>query len=188
MAPEGMINAVCVDVIDVGQAMGVKPDEFGRYIVPVTNPSFTAKPRCKFVFELETKMDDGRPFTQYIDLPASFYKPEPGQTGQTAKMRDQLDNWGIKLPDDLSSVDLIAMLLGKQATLRIIHELDKGGSGRMWANISTINPSNKVVEPSGQWDADAARKRIKDKALADAVKNAVKAAKSDEADDSDVPF
>lgn len=185
MAPEGMVNAVCVDVIDVGQAMGLAPDKLGRYIVPSKNKAHKAKARCKWVFELEARMEDGRPFTQYIDMPASLYKPEPGQTGQTAKMRDQLDNWGIKLPEDLGKVDLTALLLGQQATLRIKHEPD--AKGRIWANISTINPSTYSVEPSGEWDSDAARKRIKDRALQDTISDVVGAVKSD-TDDNDVPF
>ncbi len=182
LAPAGMINAVCVDVVDVGQAMGLEPDESGRYLVPSKNPKYKAKPRCKLVFELENKMEDGRPFTQQIDLPASLYKPDAGQTGQTSKMRGHLDNWGIKLPEDLNKVDLMALLLGAQATLRIQHE--PGDNNRIWANISTINPSNAKVEPSGEWDSGAARSRIKDKALAATVAEAVNGVKSDD----DVPF
>ena len=98
LAPEGMLTAVCVDVIDIGEAMGVQPDDLGRYCVPSKNPAWQPKPRARLVFELETKMQDGRPFTISADFPASLFKPEPGQTGQIAKLRDNLDNWGVELP------------------------------------------------------------------------------------------
>ena len=185
LAPEGMINAVCVDVIDVGEAMGVTPDKLGRYLVQPKEAIHKAKARVRLIFELETKMEDGRPFTSHLEVPCSFYKPAPGGTGQIAKLRDQLENWGIKLPADIgepgTSLDLAALLLGQQATLRIKHNPDK--IGRMWANISAINPSNAVVEPSGDWDRDSARSRLKARALKAAVEGAVSAVK-----DGDVPF
>ena len=174
LAPEGMISAVCVDVIDVGKAMGLEADEYGRYLVPSKNKTYKAKARCKFVFELKDKMEDGRPFTQYIDMPASLYKPQPGQSGQTAKMRDYLDNWGIELPAEMpAEFDLKDLLLGKQATLRIKHEPD--AQGRVWANISSINPATETVEPSGEHDAHAARERIRDRALKNTIAEAVTA-------------
>jgi len=185
LAPEGMINAVCVDVIDVGEAMGVTPDQYGRHLVQPKDVSHKAKARIRLIFELEAKMEDGRPFTSHLEVPCSFYKPKPGGTGQIAKLRDQLENWGVKLPADIgepgTSLDLAALLLGQQATLRIKHNPDK--VGRMWANISAINPSNTVVEPSGEWDRDAARSRLKDRALKAAVEGAVSSVK-----DADVPF
>lgn len=185
LAPEGMINAVCVDVIDVGEAMGLSPDKLGRFLVQPKEATHKAKARVRLVFELENKMEDGRPFTSHLEVPCSFYKPAPGQNGQIAKLRDQLENWGIKLPADIgepgTSLDLAALLLGQQATLRIKHNPDK--IGRMWANISAINPSSAVVEPSGEWDTDSARKRLRDRALKNAISEAVSATKSDE-----VPF
>lgn len=186
MAPEGMINAVCVDVIDVGQAMGLTPDKLGRYLVPPKDPTHKAKARVRIVFELESKMEDGRPFASHLEVPCSFYKPAPGQYGQIAKLRDQLENWGVELPADIgepgTSLDLKSLLLGQQATLRIKHNPDK--AGRLWANISTVNPSSAVVEPSGEWDTDAARSRLKDRAL----KATVAAAVSSTTDNEDVPL
>ena len=176
LAPEGMSNAVCVDVIDVGQAMGVDPDDLGRYLVP--SKKYDAKARCKFVFELENEMEDGRRFVQQTDNPASLYKPEPGQSGQTSRMREHLDNWGIQLPEDKSKVDLGALLLGKQATLRIKHEPD--AHGRIWANISTINASTATLEPSGEYDPVLARERIKERALKAVVADAVDSVKEGE--------
>tara|TARA_R110002050_G_scaffold135588_2_gene258472 strand:- start:2159 stop:2752 length:594 start_codon:yes stop_codon:yes gene_type:complete len=183
LAPEGMINAVCVDVIDVGQAMGLSPDKLGRYLVQPKDPTHKAKARVRLIFELENRMEDGRPFTTHLEVPCSFYKPRPGGTGQTAKLRDQLENWGIKLPADIgepgTSMDLAALLLGQQAALRIKHNPDK--AGRMWANISAVNPSNAVVEPSGEWDSDAARSRLRDRALKATVSEAVEATKGGDA-------
>jgi hypothetical protein len=180
LAPEGMINAVCVDVIDVGQAMGLEPDKFGRYLVPPKDPTHKAKARVRIVFELEPKMEDGRPFTTHLDVPCSFYKPAPGQNGQIAKLRDQLENWGVELPADIgepgTSLDLKSLLLGQQATLRIKHNPDK--TGRLWANISTVNPSSVVIESSGEWDTDAARGRLRDRALKATVNEALEAVKA----------
>ena len=73
LAPEGMINAVCVDVIDVGEAMGVQPDAMGRYLVPVKNVTWQPKPKARIIFELETKMEDGRPFISQAEYAASLY-------------------------------------------------------------------------------------------------------------------
>ena len=189
LAPEGMINAVCVDVINVGEAMGVTPDELGRYLVQPKDLTHKAKARVRLIFELESKMEDGRPFTSHLEVPCSFYKPRPGGTGQIAKLRDQLENWGIKLPADIgepgTSLDLASLLLGQQATLRIKHNPDK--KGRMWANISVINPSNAVVEPSGEWDTDAARSRLQARALKDAVAAATSAV-AVKTEEADVPF
>jgi len=183
LAPEGMINAVCVDVIDVGQAMGLSPDKLGRYLVQPKDPTHKAKARVRLIFELENKMEDGRPFTSHLEVPCSLYKPAPGQNGQIAKLRDQLENWGIELPKTLgepgTSLDLAALLLGKQATLRIKHNPDK--QGRLWANISAINPSSAVIEPSGEWDSDAARSRLRDRALKATVSEAVEATKGGDA-------
>ena len=170
LAPEGMINAVCVDVIDVGEAMGVQPDAMGRYLVPVKNVTWQPKPKARIIFELETKMEDGRPFVSQAEYAASLYKPELGQKGQIAKLRDNLDNWGVEVPTE-GNIDLKAILLGKSATLRIKHDPDT--SGRIWANISTINPATKELQPSGEWDPEAARERIKAKALERTVSDAV---------------
>ena len=114
-------------------------------------------------------MQDGRPFVSDVEYPASLFKPEPGQTGQIAKLRDNLDNWGVELPTE-GNIDLKGLLLGKEATLRIKHNPDD--NGRVWANVSTINPETKALEPSGEWDPTAARDRIKERAL----KNTVQAA------------
>ncbi len=185
LAPEGMINAVCVDVINVGEAMGVTPDKLGRYLVQPKEAKHKAKARVRLIFEMETKMEDGRPFTSHLEVPCSFYKPAPGGTGQIAKLRDHLENWGIKLPANIgepgSSLDLAGLLLGQQATLRIKHNPDK--IGRMWANINAINPSKDIVEPSGEWDRDAARSRLKDRALKAAVEGAISSVK-----EADVPY
>ena len=78
-------------------------------------------------------------------------------------------------------MDLAGLLLGQQATLRIKHNPDK--IGRMWANINAINPSKDIVEPSGEWDRDAARSRLKDRALKAAVEGAISSVK-----EVDVPF
>ena len=185
LAPEGMINAVCVDIIDVGEAMGLSPDKLGRYLVQPKDPTHKAKARVRLIFELANQMEDGRPFTSHLEVPCSFYKPAPGGTGQIAKLRDHLENWGIKLPANIgepgTSLDLAGLLLGQQATLRIKHNPDK--IGRMWANINAINPSKDIVEPSGEWDRDAARSRLKDRALKAAVEGAISSVK-----EVDVPF
>jgi hypothetical protein len=176
LAPEGMIAAVCVDVIDIGEAMGVQPDDLGRYCVPSKNPAWQPKPRARWGSELETKMQDGRPFVISADFPASLFKPEPGQTGQIAKLRDNLDNWGVELPTE-GNIDLKGLLLGKGATLRIKHNPDD--NGRVWANVSTINPETKALEPSGEWDPTAARDRIKERALKSTVQAATDAVTED---------
>ena len=174
----GLIAAVCVDVIDVGEAMGVQPDDLGRYLVPTKKPEWKPKPRVKLVFELETKMQDGRPFVSDVEYPASLFKPEPGQTGQIAKLRENLDNWGVELPTE-GNVDLKTLLLGKSATLNIKHDPDKNVEGKFWANVSTINPETKALEPSGEWDPTAARDRIKERALKSTVQAATDAVTED---------
>ena len=165
--------------------MGLSPDKLGRYLVQPKDPTHKAKARVRLIFELANQMEDGRPFTSHLEVPCSFYKPAPGGTGQIAKLRDHLENWGIKLPANIgepgSSLDLAGLLLGQQATLRIKHNPDK--IGRMWANINAINPSKDIVEPSGEWDRDAARSRLKDRALKAAVEGAVSSVK-----EADVPY
>ncbi len=61
--------------------------------------------------------------------------------------------------------------------MRIKHDPDD--NGRIWANVSTINPETQSLEPSGEWDPTAARDRIKERALKSTVQAATDAVTED---------
>ena len=136
-APEGIHSALCVDVID----LGINPTPYGD------------KAQLRIVFELESKMDDGRPFTQSQKFTASLHPK--------ATLAQFLAKWRGKPIGDNETLDL-DKLLGAQATLVISHEQAKDGSGKTFAVIDAISKATKKLTASGEYDPAAARQRIAD--------------------------
>jgi hypothetical protein len=145
LPPKKVQSAVCVGVIDVGEAYGIPPGPDGRRLVPSTNPQ-RPEPleKVRFVFESEEKMGDGRPFqlSRQFNVTMSdkgFLKPF-------------LAGWGIELVRVGDGIDLEASCVGKTTMVNVTHDKDRTDPERIWANISTAMPSDMELQPSGEFN------------------------------------
>lgn len=166
-APEGIHSALCVDVIDLG----------------LVETAYGEKPKLRLVFELEAKMDDGRPFIQTKPFTASLH--------QKSTLNGFISKWRGRPIGENETVDL-DKLLGAQATLVISHVTAQDGSGKVFSSIDAVSKPTKKLVASGEYDPAAARQRIADyKAKAPATGKPVakvnKPAPVEPADDED-PF
>ena len=144
LPPKKPQSAVCVGVIDVGEAYGIAPGPDGRRLVPSINPAYPeSKQKVRFIFESEEKMEDGKPFqlTKQFNVTMSdqgFLKPF-------------LDGWGVELVKTDGGTDLEASCVGKVAMVNVTHDPDRADPEKLWANISTAMPSNVDVKSSGEF-------------------------------------
>ncbi len=136
--PEGIIPAVCVDVMDQGlmetSFQGVKK----------------LQPKIKIVFESEAVTDKGVRCTVARSVTASL--------NPKATLAIMLGKWRGRPIGDNESVDL-QKLIGASCTLVISHSKSPDGQ-KTYANIDAISKPTKKVVPSGQYDPAAARKRF----------------------------
>lgn len=144
LAPDGLQNAVLVDVVDLGEL----DTPWGR------------KRKLSFVFELEDTDEEGN---HYIVV-----KRYTWSLNEKSNLRKDLQRWrgSVFSKEELSEgVDMEAMI-GLNATLFIAHnETDE----KTYANIETILPrkkGNKVqyfdLKPSGQYTRVIERKNYKE--------------------------
>lgn len=121
-APEGIHDAVCVDVVEL---YGVET-------------KFGTKDMLRLVWEIGEKMEDGRPFlafaryTASINEKSNFYKALKGWFGRGPK----------------GEFDTEA-LIGRQCTLVIQHNESNGDT---FANVTAIMKKRpSAIEPSGNY-------------------------------------
>jgi hypothetical protein len=133
--PEGVHNAICVDVLDLGQ---VETD-------------FGLKHKVRVVFEMEACMEDGRPFTISKSFNTSLHPK--------ATLNAFLSKWRGKPIAVGETVDL-DKLKGVCATLVLgaWQNGDKEGVG-----IDAVMKPTKKITASGQYDPVAARQRLAEK-------------------------
>lgn len=125
-APEGVHNAICVDIVDMGEV----DTQWGK------------KPRIRIVWELpEALMEDDRPF-----LVSSFYTPS---LNEKSTLRKHLQSWRGRpfTSDELKGFDL-ENILGKCCQIFIQHNTD---DGKTFANIMAITKSQKDVSATGEY-------------------------------------
>jgi hypothetical protein len=145
MPPKKPQTAVCVGVIDVGEAYGIQPDQDGIRWVPSTNPAHPeAKQKVRFIFESSELMEDSRPFR----LSRQFNVTMSDQ----GFLKPFLDGWGVELVRTDAGIDLEASCVGKCAMVNVVHEPDKRDPEKLWANISTVMPTDVVLTPTGEFD------------------------------------
>tara|TARA_R110002020_G_scaffold207869_1_gene413449 strand:+ start:799 stop:1317 length:519 start_codon:yes stop_codon:yes gene_type:complete len=145
LPPKKPQNAVCVGVIDVGEAYGIAPGPDGRRMVPSNNPAHPdPKQKVRFVFESEEKMDDGRPFRLTTQFNVSL--------SDQGYLKPFLDGWGVELVKTDNGIDLEASCVGKCAMVNVTHDKDRTDPERVWPNISTAMPSTSELSPSGEFD------------------------------------
>ena len=111
--PEGVVQAVCVDVIDLGE----KTTQYGP------------KYQYKFVFETAHQNHDGKPLL-------AFTWPYTASLSEKANLRKMLETWRGRsfTEEELAGFDLEAVI-GASATLMIVHKTTAKGT---YANIGGI--------------------------------------------------
>src|SRR6185503_20656322 len=112
LAPQGLFQAVCVDVVD----LGLVKDQYGE------------KHKVQLRWQLDMESDDGQRF-----MVAKRYT---NSLNEKARLRAHLESWrGQKFsPEELKGFDL-EKLIGVNCQIQIVHSEDD--KGRTWANVST---------------------------------------------------
>jgi len=120
--PEGFMQGICVDFVDVG----MKPTQYGD------------KHKVRIVWETTAKMTDGRPFVVMESFNASL---DP-----KSKLRKVLEAWrGSKFNEDEVKAFDTEKLIGASCQLQIIHTTDN--EGKEWANVQSVVPLSAGMQP-----------------------------------------
>lgn len=136
--PEGIYPAVCLDVIDLGPVEQEYQGE-SRMVNKI-----------KVVWETESLMEDGRPFTISKNFTASLHPK--------SNLAKFLGKWRGKPVADGEEIDL-EKLIGACCTLVISHQETQSG-GRTYAAIDAISKPSKKIKTAGFYDPVATRQRI----------------------------
>jgi hypothetical protein len=166
-APEGLHQAVCVDVIDLGQ-------ELNKFRDPPT-----MQPKVRIVWQIdEVNPESGRRFEVAEKYTLSLH--------EKAALRHHLEAWRGKAFTDqeLKGFDL-EVLKGVNCQLQIVHKLgSKGGTfanvqaivpiGKNTSKIVPLNYERRVPKPASQHES--------------AGSHSAPGGDDFQADDSDVPF
>ena len=134
---EGIHNAVCVDVIN----LGLVETEFQGQRRLVN--------KVRIVFETEQRTEDGRNCTISKTYTASLHPK--------AKLTEGLGKWRGRPVVPGESIDL-DKLIGACATLVVSHQTSL--AGRTYASIDAISKPTKRLVASGGYDPVLARQRI----------------------------
>lgn len=121
-APAGTHRAVCVDVVDLGQV----------------ETQYGTKPMLRLVWEIEERMDDGRPFI--------VSKRYTQSLNEKATLRHDLESWRGKplTGDELAGFDT-EKLIGAPALVNVMHR--NGEAGKVWSNVTGIMPIPRTLGP-----------------------------------------
>lgn len=125
-APAGFANAVCVDVTPIR----MEKSKWGE------------KPKFRIVFEIDKKMDNGKPF-----LASKKYTPS---LGDRATLRKDLKDWRGKefTLEELKAFDL-ENVIGAPCNIVITHE---ESNEKIYANITAIIPAaGEKLKPTGKY-------------------------------------
>lgn len=125
--PEGLHNAVCVDIVDMGE----RDTPWGR------------KKAIRLVWELEEEMEDGRRF-----VASKRYSPS---LHEKATLRKDLKGWRGRdfTPEELQGFDLDNVL---HAPCQLVVQQDTK-NGITYGNVVTLMKAAKdhKLEPSGKY-------------------------------------
>ena len=118
-APEGLHQAVCVDVVD----LGLQSTPWGE----------------KQKVELRWQLDHLNPETSRRHMVTKRYTLS---LNEKAILRQHLEAWRGKrfTPDELAGFDL-EKLIGVNCQVQVVHELSD--QGRIWSNVQAIVPLGK---------------------------------------------
>lgn len=122
---EGLFEAVCVDVVDLGMVAS----QYGE------------KHKLKIVWEVSEKMADGRPFTIQQRYTASL--------SPKANLYKALKSWrGADFTkEELKSFEMDS-LIGAPCRVNVEHNEN---DGNVYANVSVILKSENRLAPSGKY-------------------------------------
>ena len=126
-APEGITNAVCVDVEDCG----------------VTETQWGPRHQVKFIWEIPALKENGKRFTVSRRYTAS--------THEKSALRKDLKSWrGRDLaPEELKGFEINSMI-EQPCQLVLVHE--QGKDGRTYARVENVlKPNGNVLTPSGEY-------------------------------------
>lgn len=124
-AAEGLYDAVCVDVVDLG----------------IVTSKFGDKHKLKIVWEVNQKMDNGGNFTVQQRYTASL--------GQKSNLRKDLKAWRGKdfTAEELKVFDM-EKLIGACCQIVIKHNENEGN---VYANVATILTAKNQMTASGKY-------------------------------------
>lgn len=123
LAPAGLHQAVCVDVVDLGEE---KSERYGK-----------TQYKIRLVWQIsETDPDTGKPFL--------ISRKYTNSLGEKATLRKDLEGWRGRpfSKDELTGFDL-EKLLGVGAQLMIVHAEKEGGT---FSNVQAIVPVAKGAD------------------------------------------
>lgn len=133
LAPAGIHNAVCVDIVDLG----------------VIKTTFGDKHKIRIVWEIEALKENGERFTVGNMYGLSLH--------EKSQLRKDLRSWRgrdftvdeLKGPDG-QGFDL-EKIIGKCCQLYVKHEASKSDPTQIFANPKDITPAKVKLEPSGKY-------------------------------------
>ena len=126
-APDGVNNAVCVDVVD----LGLVDTQWGK------------KPKLRLVWEVEAKQPNGKRFLVVQSYGASI--------GPKSTLRKHLKGWRGRdfTPEELKGFD-IEKIIGAPCQIVVVH--NESEDGRVLANVETVLKANGTkLTPSGEY-------------------------------------
>ncbi len=124
-APDGVHEAVCVDVVDLG----------------MVDTQFGAKHKIKFVFEIAELMENKKRFTIGQRFNVSMHKK--------STLRAFLKTWRGRdfTEEEMKSFDA-EKVIGAPAQIIVTHDEKEG---EIYANITGIVRSKNPLKPSGEY-------------------------------------
>ena len=160
VADEGLHEAVCIDVIDLG----------------IVESAFGPAHKVELRFAVDQADEDGRAVIVTARYRASLH--------EKAKLRQHLELWrGRKFTaDELKRFDLEAVL-HTPCQLQIVHNMTDDGN--VWANVAAIITANKK---SAGVPVPKEYTRMKDRPAARGLGNGTSASAQKEEDDDPIPF
>lgn len=125
-APEGVHNAVCVDIVELGEVQ----------------TTWGPKSMIRVVWEIDAKMEGGKPF-----LVMQRYTPS---LGAKTTLRKHLKSWRGRdfTKEELEGFELDDIL---GASCQLVIEHNDGNNGNTYANISAILKAKDKLAPSGGY-------------------------------------
>lgn len=122
--PAGVHQAVCVDVVDMGN------------LEVVWNGQKKIQHKVRVVWQVEELMDDGKPFIVQKRYTASLH--------EKSKLRPELESWRGRpfTEDELHEFDL-EKLIGANCLLNVAHV---SKDGKTYANVTAVMPLKKGME------------------------------------------
>jgi hypothetical protein len=121
-APEGLHQAVCVDVWEIWTEK--RPEHFGGGLVDKT----------RLVWQLDKEDKDGRRFEVMGTYTASLH--------EKAKLRQHLESWrGRRFTDEELKGFELEQIVGVNCQIQVVHNVS--ANGKVYANVQAIVPLGK---------------------------------------------